>query len=122
VIHCIASMGAAAQSNPPGTFTKPQGFGGTGSRSSSLTVRVSFSGATLFEIFGGENFEGGGRNAGRGDNGVGDGDRWSGGANPELSKEQEMLRTLQRWHRYGPSEGPSSSSHRVLCFLHDEQA
>ena len=45
-----------------------------------------------------------------------------GGANSDVSKEHERLRTLQRWHRYGPAKGPSSSSHLVLCFLHDEQA
>lgn len=122
VIPCIASIGVLDQSNPPGTFTKPQGFGGRGNRSSSLTFCVSFSGVTVFEIFGGEILEGGVRKAGRGGNRVGDGDCWRGGTKSELSKEQEMLSTLQRWHRYGPSEGPFSSSHRVLCFLHDEQA
>jgi hypothetical protein len=100
-MFCIASIGAAVQSKPPGTFTKPQGLGGSGSRSSILMVmRFSEPEVRLCEIFGGEILAGSEIYWARGDGNDDPGEDgetcWSGGAKSELSKEQEILRTLQR--------------------------
>lgn len=111
MIFCIASIGAAVQSNPPGTLIKPHGTLCKGSMSSMIILRSprsSWAGVAvvLGELSLGDVLDRSwsttiGCLAPNGGFSVivgGVGERLKRPVKSELSNEQETSRTVHRWH------------------------